>query len=795
MADDTQQQTVPLVSTTGPIEEVNQSDVPDMLQNGYTHPTDDQLHQYQTEQLNSSPLEQTKAAAEGAAQTLSLGASTGIETGLGIANNEDINRRRGLVGHTVGAIGGLGIMSAVPGLNVLGAAGEGAAAAVGGGALTSAVVNQGTQMALLQAGDEVSKHLSDDPTSTVGNAIAHIGLASVIGGAFGLGGAAISKLSGKVAGSSLGQMAADFKGKALDMINNPDPVSNVTDELNQYYKSTTDPQVYGDGGLKAQDIAKAMPPANPAMAEQAKGIYQSVGTSLDQMEANPNLYPSRLVSSLDKDWQVFGDAVQNSQQPADIYNAIQRMKQVAQDWGSQFVKPIDDSYGFVKQMQELGPQLRGALEDSSVWGEAANRQKAINGAFTKYLPALKDFESKFTSGVAGERQVDPGKIASYINSIGKPSAELKQSMMQSFIDASEKYRGVINDIHDNLGVESPLVPQSLSATRATLGELTPGARLAQTLVGKGLSKMAGSSIGGALGAAAGAPLGQGAIGAIVGQHALGPLIDSVMPSLVGPMLGKAASSEGMSAAAGLGMAAINGAKAVAKGADSLFKAGGSAYIDSLVPSKEDTEKLDEQFQYFKDNPMSAVNSGGKTGHYLPNHAAVIGSKVSQVGAYLDSERPKSVKQNILDTEMKPTATQKANYTRTLQIAEQPLSILSRIKDGSLIPQDVQDMEAMHPEIRAQLGQEMTRAIIEHMGAGNSVPYHIRQGASLLAGQPLDSTMTPQAIQSVQAVFAAQQQASQAAPVKNKKGTSSLSKASNQYQTPGQARESSRQTQD
>jgi hypothetical protein len=116
--------------------------------------------------------------------------------------------------------------------------------------------------------------------------------------------------------------------------------------------------------------------------------------------------------------------------------------------------------------------------------------------------------------------------------------------------------------------------------------------------------------------------------------------------------------------------------------------------------------------------------------------------------------------------------------------------------GSLLPSDVKDINAMHPDVHKAMGEELTRAAIEHTSQGGIIPYKVQQSISLFAGQPLNSTMTPQAIQAAQNVYTQQQlQTSPAASGKNKKSTNSLSKLGDEYKTPGQARQADKQSND
>lgn len=156
---------------------------------------DDFIAQDFKEEKYGSLGQQTLTALEGAGVGASFGLSTGLETALGV-KPEDIQARREVnpIAHGGGEAAGLVGSAFIPvagQANVMAKAGQlGAKALVGTGGgivkqIGSAAIKGAFEGALFQGGDEISKAFSQDPNQTAETALADIGLATVLGGAFG----------------------------------------------------------------------------------------------------------------------------------------------------------------------------------------------------------------------------------------------------------------------------------------------------------------------------------------------------------------------------------------------------------------------------------------------------------------------------------------------------------------------------------------------------------------------------------------------------------------------------------
>jgi hypothetical protein len=232
---------------------------------------------------------------------------------------------------------------------------------------------------------------------------------------------------------------------------------------------------------------------------------------------------------------------------------------------------------------------------------------------------------------------------------------------------------------------------------------------------------------------------------------------------------------------------IRGESLLTRAAKNVFKPGAMVLASSQMPSDKDRKKLDSSLQDIQYNPNSLFAVGGKSGHYLPEHGVVLGQVAANAANYLNSQRPSENRQSPLDSAAPVTAAQKAAYIRTLDIAQQPLLVLSRIKDGTITPGDVKTLTTLYPKLYTRLAEKVNNEMTEALSKGASVPYKTRIGLSMFLARPLDSTMTPTSILAAQP--APQQAQPQQAPQKaSKTRGSAIDKLSKGAMTSSQSRE-------
>lgn len=230
---------------------------------------------------------------------------------------------------------------------------------------------------------------------------------------------------------------------------------------------------------------------------------------------------------------------------------------------------------------------------------------------------------------------------------------------------------------------------------------------------------------------------------------------------------------------------------VNKSVNSLFNSN-QALPDSKLPSAADRSKLDKYITQIRNNPNALNNTASNLRDILPDHMPPLSLQAKQAVDYLTSIKPHSSLGLPFDSKIPPSAGQVTEYNRQLDIAEQPLMAVKYMKEGSLTPNDLNTLKNVHPQMYQQLSQKIMG---ELPNSKSPVPYKTRLAMSLFVGQPLDSTMTPQAIISAQPLPPAQVPQGGAPGNKPKRSTSSLNKLSSQYKTPTQSADSDRSSRD
>lgn len=708
-------------------------------------------------------------------------------------NISKVSEGAALLGSMYFGVGEAGLVAKAGEALTKGIQGATLASKVGSGAAKAAVENM-----MFQGSDEASKMIMHDPETSSQTALAHLGLAGLLGGALG-GGLEVAKAPlGK-----LGQVMEDFKGRMAEHTELGDPAMALKNELSSHYsnlKQVAD-DVYGPSGIKAADIEKAMPEMSEKIQNTIAVNSQVLEGAVKKMSEDTYRYPQRLTSKLVDDLNQFKKLIAEAKSPTEIFNATQELKQQLQSYAKfdKFIKPTDDAYDFVKESKRLAFDLRNHLEDKNIWGKAAERQQEINKAYSEFQGPLKDFEKKFTEVVDGENVVSPGKVQTYINSIGKASAEIKQNMLANFLNASEKYQRVISDSHANLGIPSPIIHSPLNQAWATINKKTTGAKLADIFINKGLSDTAGKTMGAGIGAAASHGLGiSKEIGALIGAHALGPFFSSVLPALAKPLMSLASHPQAFKEVSEYGASVAKGERLLNKGVANVFIEDKDVIPPSQMPTDKDTAKLDKLLNGLRVNANALLNIGGQAGHYLPAHMGPLANMAGNTVQFLNSQRPQTTPDMPLDSHIKAAAYQANDYNRLLKLAQQPMMALDMMKKGTLNHHDVQALQTMYPSLYKNMMQKLTNEMVAHKDKGKQIPYKTRMGMSLFMGQPLDTTMTQPSIYAAQigkASSPSSQSATQQQKPPSASSTKELTKAPAANRTPSQARQYNQQTKD
>jgi hypothetical protein len=533
--------------------------------------------------------------------------------------------------------------------------------------------------------------------------------------------------------------------------------------------------------------------------------------------------------------------------PADVFQATDSMKRRVGDELAEFQKRERDLTN--KRAGALYHDLGTTLEDSDVWNDAGDFQKRLNASVSNFMPANKDFLRKFSESFSptpledeGNKVIKSGTVETYLNQQqkGKLAGSDKARFVQRWVNGSENMQQEINALHSEYGLESPLFTPPTELIKDSYGEKSAGAKFADSLYQFGVPGFANRAAHGVAGAAIGeqegykqygipGAIGGGVAGALTGaivphfEEAIGRKVkQSVLPFVVKALSGNAPHSAGK--VLGYAESAAKGAGKLSDGINSLFKAGGARAVDAITSDKDkekidkylENGELDRQFQsqiqqpapsptpsqkfahggeVIKPEPVAmpdepvqpALRGFEKLGKALPDHAAMLAGAKVRVANYLNSVRPQKPLPKLAFDTSRENTDQHRSYQKALDLAIQPLGILNHIKAGTLTPETLNHFKSLWPEIHDHMSKKLTQKIMQ-AGVDEEKPsYRVRQGLSMFLGTPLDSTMTPQAIQSVQAMYAPKPMPAQAGvSAKAKKNTSKLGKIPEDHYTMDQA---------
>ena len=719
----------------------------------------------------------------------------------------------------------------------------------------SAAVKGAVEAGLFSANKKINDYISgkEDPNEPASAALSNLGYSSLIGGGVGAGlgviglgaSSALQAASQTEMGAKASQFLADLGNGLKNLKENPDPVQAMTDELQNYHASTSDAssELWATGGIKDQARQKLCDNLDPDdIASHVKLVSSLLDNAPEELQSYKPFqqaaqdWKSKAVSSIDPiTLQSTGGG-----SAAEINKASDILKKQMQEWSDYDATNVKTAeVPFRNAASSLSSSLRKSLEDTGVWGDMGDLQKSLNSATSKFIPANKDFLQTFTQKELGDPTVSPSRVNTYMNQLGSAKLGLKGSKLGTYLDAAETYRGQVNAAYGKAGLDSPFVPTSLNVTKSTLsGDISPGAQLAKQ-IHNNLAGLVGE--GAALGVA----------GAAEPTSILSLGLAKILKPIFTKVIGNRVSDTTISTlikcfatgdAAGAGQAFehaanVNSGKTMIKNAvGSLFQLGGAQASAAAAASRHerDKEKIrsfvenggvnaqmqnqiqDQQKQHAaeqqstepavtgfadggevvakKQHNSPADNSKDHIANVFPGQAPILSAAKVRVYNYLNSIRPIPKPTGALPfDDAHEDESKKREYDTALGYAASPLSIVKKVKDGTLAPNDMKHFTSMWPEIHNELSKKTTEALMKAQLKGNAKPpFATRQAMSMFMGTNLESSLTPSSIMAAQSVFNPQPQSPMPAGSQNankpKKNTSKLDKLPNQYQTPGQAAE-------
>lgn len=874
-----------------------------------------EMQQSFKEEKYGTPTEMLKTGAEGLAKGIAGPLATGLESALFGNEKEQLARAEtnpithgagevtGLVG---GAMTGTGLGGA---LGKIGEVAEAATAARGLGKIGSSIVKSAIENLVYQGSDETSKLILRDPNQSAETAAADMGLAALVGGAFGTISPLWHATAGRDVGGVLGALSDKLggietaDGTAIDKAINRSGV-NVPPETRTLLSDNPEVQEMARGlmqtdnssGLAKQQAYKEMTrDASSKLVESLGRTPEEVATMSEVSEHETGKALGKTlakeyeaqINPLSETFEELKGKFKNVEldQPMTLEGGIkvpgttdaiaEKIAQKAIDEGwvtspssdiMREVKRVAEELPLQKNLKNLGdfitqvgnntnkdimngPLKRaggiitGILKEAegdiiakklgeregpaaveafkaaregyavqSAMKEALDSRLGIGGSTSGYANALRTMAREDGEGVL--RRLSGKGDAEALDFLSKHYPETAQVLRNYHIaDLLEKSAAKAKDGHvvDNATflklaekmtpelrnfVASPEAQQNIQAIGGLLDMFkNPNQNFSNTA--RAFESKAQGIAGGALGTAMGLT-GHGFVKSALAIPLVKALGKDIPDAIRLGLLKFLGSNQEISPSAFKSMVEyINhtrkGETALSNGIKNIFKAGSEVIPPRLLPTDKDRDKINKAVDQMKQDPNRMLGVAGNMGHYMDEHATALTQTAANAVNFINSQRPNIGKASPFDTQRVANAYEKAQYNRTLDIAQQPLIVLKHIAEGRLTPADVSAQRTMYPALYNRTVEKLTDQLANASAKGHTIPYKTRMGISMYLGQAQDSTMQPQSILAAQPKPPQSQPQTATQPASNpKRSTASLSKMPKMYQTNTQSAAEDRQ---
>lgn len=439
-----------------------------------------------------------------------------------------------------------------------------------------------------------------------------------------------------------------------------------------------------------------------------------------------------------------------------------KFKNVLQELNDRLHLGKEAKYGpssFVKNLRSMDPETivnRLRLKDD------VGLQQLLGEQFPEILEVAKkqELDTVIKKSLSSDGELDIKKLFKQLDQV---SPELRSQLI------SEPAQSRLNAIKQLMAkMPSKMNTSGTAKTLDKLWELLP-------ISGAGL---AGGMVGGPMGAVA------GMLAGLVGKEA---------PDAVRLAMLKFLSSD-MPVNAKAFKAAVSAADAVVKGEQKLTKSALKVFTNHSMPISEPTPKqiseIKKMVADFQKDPGLLLNGDDNAGdHYLPEQTASASAASFRTLQYLTSLKPDEEPTAPLNMAPVTNAVQEAKYNNAIKIAQSPLLVLQQIQKGTLTSESVQHLGAMYPDLLQKMQNKVGEMLVETADKKDTIPYHTKMCVSLFMGQPLESSMMPNAIMANQQ-SPAQQEAPQG-PNSKIRVSNKLGQVAHSYATPQQSREAAR----
>lgn len=604
-------------------------------------------------------------------------------------------------------------------------------------------------------------------------------------------GKAYAKAASFISGKPEEDIMSALKQRAMSA--SPEEIHNITsgfhDSLNDLHTKVSSLLKDANKDLRPEETDALLAHIDPKAAQE---VWLKQSTAIEgiknEMKAEPHLYSEYYPRTLEKISDGFNKEVNADSSSADIFNALNKVKSRLDDeikYGRELDPKVEKAQGAFRALRR---SIKDTLQDEGIWGEAGARQAAFNDAQSAFLQATgkgglfqKNFMGKYlTKGGSVAYRVDPGKIQTFLSRLNSVSGEEKAKILSNYIDTANNVVGQVGKTYESL--------PSRTFDSGAVQDLVGKARTSATAAEKQIQhQKLMNSLGG-------------------GGHNV-PLAEgfAMFTALHNPAL--AAGIEGFNLAKNPALAiqrlskiersAQSVTRAIGKGASFVFNKGTNiskdlaGYAGSKLATEDDFNKRVKQIQSYSgdtEHMMDAMTKGTQSLNAVaPNITQGVHTATSRAVQFLNSKIPVNPPPKPFDKPLPINKSDRDVFNTYYNTIEHPTGVFGSIKDGTLVPQQVEAIKTVMPKMYQEMTSQITEQLMKSKAKDEQIPYHTKMALSLFLGQDLDDSLEqPLIAQNQMAMQIAQAQEDQKNAVKTTQGGLGKITKSTQLLTPMQA---------
>lgn len=507
------------------------------------------------------------------------------------------------------------------------------------------------------------------------------------------------------------------------------------------------------GALKAEHVRRSVRTGNESLVREK--LERQVAELLDgaQAQLDGNIAPQMIksVETVSKAAYGLQAAIQRGASNAELFvemdgakRALQKLTNTGYRSTQNISNPLEQiaARGNVEWLDGSAEKLRAALEDTSLWGKAAEQQRAINEAWSRQIDASGRFNKALTTEVGRDPNnpykkaigIDPAKADSYIRGLTNPNQDLTHTAVKDYVKSTQDLAEAIRTSYDLPADKLAEVERIHTAAKRFEDAIAKGENsLVLANQYRALTEGGGDGIGALLGAVG---FGVGGLpGAGVGA-AVGALANP------GKTVAQIAAVERL---------ATKVDAQIGSAIRSFFKSGGGPYRASSLPIGEFDGAVKQIARAIASPEYEAAKVAealGDLGASAPKTAASAAMVTSTITSFLASKIPVGMQDphDMFPGEQPPLVsdTERETFLTYVQAARNPAKVLEHLKSGSVTPEEAEALKVCYPRIYADVQAGITKMI----ASGKPVPFEKRVALGTLFDVPTDSSMAPHVMQAV-----------------------------------------------